>query len=178
TMPLTLYYFHQFPGLFFITNLLIIPMLTIIMVIGLTAAVLALFDAAPEMLVFILEVLIRWMNIIIAKIASVESMVFQDVPMSFATMVTLFGLIVFIAESVRKPRFVTIVLSLLMLIGFQVSILQPKFLADSDQRINSSVSYNSEILHTHPNRLNAYSDIPQQRLRSLVTERVLGAILL
>src|SRR5690606_35797945 len=70
TMPLTLYYFHQFPGLFFITNLLIIPMLTIIMVIGLTAAVLALFDAAPEMLVFILEVLIRWMNIIIAKIAS------------------------------------------------------------------------------------------------------------
>lgn len=178
TMPLTLYYFHQFPGLFFITNLLIIPMLTIIMVIGLTAAVLALFDAAPEMLVFILEVLIRWMNIIIAKIASVESMVFQDVPMSFATMVTLFGLIVFIAESVRKPRFVTIVLSLLMLIGFQVSILQPKFLGYSEQLIISNVRYKTEILHIQPDRLIAYSDIPQQRFRSLVTERFLDTILI
>ena len=34
TLPLSIYYFHQFPGLFFVTNLVIIPFLSLIMGLG------------------------------------------------------------------------------------------------------------------------------------------------
>jgi competence protein ComEC len=34
TLPLSLYYFHQFPGLVFVTNLVIIPFLGVIMGLG------------------------------------------------------------------------------------------------------------------------------------------------
>ena len=47
TLPLSIYYFHQFPGLFFVTNLVIIPLLSIIMVLGVLVMVLAAFGYVP-----------------------------------------------------------------------------------------------------------------------------------
>jgi competence protein ComEC len=47
TMPLSIYYFHQFPGLFFITNLAVIPLLSFIMTLGILVMVLASFNYVP-----------------------------------------------------------------------------------------------------------------------------------
>jgi competence protein ComEC len=47
TLPLSIYYFHQFPGLFFITNLAIIPLLSVLMILGVLVMVLAAFNFVP-----------------------------------------------------------------------------------------------------------------------------------
>jgi competence protein ComEC len=50
TLPLSLYYFHQFPGLFFITNLVIIPLTGFIMGLGVVVMVLAFVNLCPYFL--------------------------------------------------------------------------------------------------------------------------------
>ncbi len=54
-LPISLFYFHQFPGLFFISNLVIIPALGIILGFGILIIVLSLFNWLPEQLVRIYD---------------------------------------------------------------------------------------------------------------------------
>ena len=46
-LPLSLYYFHQFPGLFFLSNVLIIPFLGAILMGGILVIILALSNMLP-----------------------------------------------------------------------------------------------------------------------------------
>ena len=50
-LPLGLYYFHQFPGLFVVANVLVIPFLGIILSAGFIAIGLSLLEMMPEFLV-------------------------------------------------------------------------------------------------------------------------------
>lgn len=50
-LPLSLYYFHQFPGLFFISNLLIVPFLGLVLGSGLLILLLTYFFIIPQVLV-------------------------------------------------------------------------------------------------------------------------------
>jgi len=52
-LPISLFYFHQFPGLFFVSNLLIVPALGAILGLGILVIVLALFNMLPPFLVTI-----------------------------------------------------------------------------------------------------------------------------
>src|SRR5690606_9777276 len=79
TFPLSMYYFHQFPSLFFITNLLILPLLSAVMIYGVVITVLAAFDITNFYLSKILEYGILIINEIIGFVAEFEPFVFQDV---------------------------------------------------------------------------------------------------
>ena len=52
-LPLGLYYFHQFPGLFIVANVLVIPFLGIILSAGFIAIGLSLLEIMPEFLVLV-----------------------------------------------------------------------------------------------------------------------------
>lgn len=47
-LPLSLYYFHQFPALFWLTNLLLIPVMGLVLAAGFLLLVLANFSAFPD----------------------------------------------------------------------------------------------------------------------------------
>ena len=55
-LPLSLYYFHQFPGLFFLSNLVIIPFLGIVLGMGIVILILASLSVLPEFLVNIYRI--------------------------------------------------------------------------------------------------------------------------
>jgi len=44
----SLFYFHQFPGLFFISNLIIIPFLGVILGFGILVILLAVLNSLPQ----------------------------------------------------------------------------------------------------------------------------------
>lgn len=90
TMPLSLYYFHQFPGLFFLTNLLIMFLMSVIMGVGLVFVLIAFWTKIPSYIAIILEKLIWLLNFIIEKIASFESFIFKDISFDFWMLVTLY----------------------------------------------------------------------------------------
>jgi competence protein ComEC len=119
--PLSIYYFHQFPGLFFVTNLVIIPFLSVIMAMGVLVMVLAAFDCVPIFLVQSLEWCIFIMNKIINSIASLEQFIIQDIPFNWQLLLSVYLLIIATIIWFKKPSFNRLALALVSVIIFQIS---------------------------------------------------------
>lgn len=62
TFPLGLYYFHQFPNFFMLSNLIVIPLAFAILLVGLLYLVLSWLPYVQELLFFILDLLISVLN--------------------------------------------------------------------------------------------------------------------
>lgn len=124
TLPLSIYYFHQFPGLFFVTNLVIIPFLSLIMGLGVLVMILAAFDFVPLFLVKSLEWCIYILNKTINFIASFEQFIFQDIPFNWQLLLSLYLLIVAVVVWFKKPSFNRLVLTLIGVIVFQIAYFE------------------------------------------------------
>jgi competence protein ComEC len=95
TLPLSIYYFHQFPGLFFVTNLAIIPLLSFIMILGVLVMLFAAFNYVPFFLSKPLEWSIYYLNKIINSIASFERFIIKDIPFNSYLLIFLFSAILY-----------------------------------------------------------------------------------
>ena len=122
--PLSIYYFHQFPGLFFVTNLVVIPFLSIIMALGVLVMVLATFDYVPLFLSKSLEWLILYLNKIINWIATFEQFIIRDIPFNWFFLASLYMLIIAIVLWFKKPDFNRFALALVALIFLQVTYFE------------------------------------------------------
>ncbi|WP_460217877.1 ComEC/Rec2 family competence protein [Psychroserpens sp. MEBiC05023] len=78
-VPISLYYFNQFPGLFFVSNLAIIPCLGLILGLGLFIIILALLDLLPEVIAQCYGTMISLMNNIINWVAQKEAFIFKTI---------------------------------------------------------------------------------------------------
>ena len=120
-MPLSIYYFHQFPGLFFITNLIILPGLGMIMGLGVLVMILAFVNYVNLYLCKILEFSITILNTTISWVASFENFIIKDIPFNWYMLVSLYGVIICMLLWIKKPSFTKLIFSLLALLLFQTS---------------------------------------------------------
>ncbi|NNC71194.1 MAG: ComEC family competence protein [Flavobacteriaceae bacterium] len=117
-LPLSIYYFHQFPGLFFITNLVIIPVLGLILGFGLLVIFLSLINLVPKFLVIGLQKVIQLMNLFIGWVAEQENYLFQNITFSTLQMISTYFLIIFSfrwIEQKSNSRFKYALVSLLFI---------------------------------------------------------------
>jgi competence protein ComEC len=122
--PLSIYYFHQFPGLFFVTNLVIIPFLSLIMALGVLVMVLAAFDWVPVFLAKSLEWSIFILNKIINSIASLEQFIIQEIPFNWQLLLSVYLLIFATIIWFKKPSFNRLALTLITIIIFQITYFE------------------------------------------------------
>ena len=125
-MGLSIYYFNQFPGLFFITNLVILPAMGIVLALGVIVMILAFFDCAPYFLTHLLQQIISFLNLIIAKIASLEQFVLQNIFMNKTMVLFLYLMIFAIVIYFKKPKFNRLIWALSTVILFQITIIGSK----------------------------------------------------
>lgn len=121
TLPLSIYYFHQFPGLFFITNVIVLPLLSIILAIALVVVVLAAFDCISIYLMKSLEWSIELLNDIIAWVASFEEFIFKDIPMNLLMLWSAYITIITLFIFIEKPNYKKLVATLIGVLIFQAS---------------------------------------------------------
>ena len=81
-LPLSLFYFHQFPGLFFISNLVILPFMGLILALGIVVMILALLNLLPVFLTEFYSFLISSLNNFVELMVKKEEFLFQDIPFS------------------------------------------------------------------------------------------------
>lgn len=79
-IPLCLYYFHQFPGLFLITNLLVIPLITLALICGLLCIFILTFTSIPKFLAQIMDGFLTFLNRYIEWIAHKDEFLFKEIP--------------------------------------------------------------------------------------------------
>ncbi|OOV28936.1 hypothetical protein BXU11_03110 [Flavobacterium sp. LM5] len=133
TFPLSVYYFHQFPGLFFVTNLLVLPLIGVIMFLGVVVVIIAYFSIVPFWIFKPLEMGISFMNAIIHQVASFESFIFVDIPFNAWLFWSSFMLIFTFVFWVKRITFYRTVAILFAIILFQISFFIIKLKYESTQ---------------------------------------------
>jgi competence protein ComEC len=135
TLPLSIYYFHQFPGLFFITNLIIIPLLSIIMILGVLVMLLAAFNMIPVFLSQLLEWSIYYLNKIINAIASLEQFIIQDIPLHFYLLLSSYLLLFTVIFWFKKPSFNKLAFVLISSLILQFSYFKIQWKIQTEQEL-------------------------------------------
>lgn len=157
--PLSIYYFHQFPGLFFVTNLVIIPFLSIIMALGVFVMTLASFNYVPIIPAKLLEWSIYYLDKIINSIASLEQFVIQDIPFNLYLLISIYLLIISSIIWFKKPNFNKIVLVLITLIIFQVSYFETHWSMKNQQEwVVFNLKRSTLIAERHGEQVTLYAN--------------------
>ena len=134
-MPLSMYYFHQFPGLFFVTNLIILPLLGVIMVIGLLAIVVAGFSTVPFFIAQPLEFLIKIMNLTIHWVASFDDFVFKNISFNSEMLFISYLIIIFAILWIKKGEFYLLIITLSSVALLQFAFIYNKYKTESTNEL-------------------------------------------
>lgn len=122
--PLSIFYFHQFPGLFLLSNILILPLLGILLSGGVFIIFLLLLGGAPDALVIGYGKVIALLNRTIQWIASQETFLLKDLPFSFLNVLLCYAIIVtgilFLKNYTAKKVFLFLTSILLFVIALGI----------------------------------------------------------
>ena len=128
-LPLSLYYFHQFPSLFWLSNLIIIPFLGGILIGGIVIISLSLIGFLPQSLATVYGFVITQMNNFVSWVSHQEQFLLKDISFSFLMMIASYFFIIFLVRFLieKSPK---------KLIYFLISILiiQSVFLFETHQK--------------------------------------------
>jgi competence protein ComEC len=130
-LPLSLYYFHQFSALFFLSSLCVIPFLGIILGMGYFMLVLNQFDYLPEFYIKMYAWVIRMMNQVIEILASLDFLVFRRVFFTLILLLFSYMLIVFLISWMRNPSAKRTIATLLSMIIITTTIFVEKGLTQT-----------------------------------------------
>ena len=129
-LPLSIYYFQQFPGLFLASNLVIIPFLGAILIGGVLVIVTSLINILPQFLADFYGTIISLMNAFVSWISHQEEFLFKEISISFLMMICCYvfiflGVYFLIEKSPKK--LIYFLISILILQGvFMVELNQNK----------------------------------------------------
>ncbi|WP_164905198.1 ComEC/Rec2 family competence protein [Aequorivita ciconiae] len=112
-LPLNLYYFHQFPGLFLLTNIVVLPFLTILMCGGLLIVILAVINTLPDWLAETYNAMIEALNGFIYWIADKDEFLFKDIHFSTLKVLGTYLMVIALGMLLRKLNYSRLVYSLL-----------------------------------------------------------------
>ena len=145
-LPISLYYFHQFPILFFVSNLVVVPLLQPILIGGIIALCLGSFGILPYAIVFVLEKLIALMNFLVAFIAHQEMFIIRNIPFTtpllLSSLLTVFILIVF----VHFRKYKVLVALLLSVLLFQGVLFYHKYKLETTEEMLVFRKYKQKVI--------------------------------
>ena len=130
-MPLSILYFHQFPGLFMVSNLVILPCLGILLGSGIGIILLSYFQILPDSIAWGYGVVIDGLNGFIGWVATQEAFIFQHLSISPLEMLGMYlciisGIYLFQQYSYKKLLFFLSVIILgIGILTYQKTTLEP-----------------------------------------------------
>lgn len=156
--PLSVYYFHQFPGLFLISNWVILPVFSLLLISCLSLTFYVLFFPIPKIVLFIFNSTVFRMNAFIRWVAEQESFIFKGIVLDIPTLLLVYVLIISLIFAMDRRTANTLKLVLMALIFLQ---LNQFFKRAQQAKINGlwvlHEHNNSVVLHQQNTVLNYYS---------------------
>lgn len=101
-LPFQLFYFHQFPGLFLLGNIVVIPLLGVLLSAGIACIVLALLDILISPVVKLYSTFLDALIWFVDWLSAFKALLFQDIfftkPMFIAIILVVFAFMIMIRE--------------------------------------------------------------------------------
>jgi len=158
-LPLSLYYFHQFPGLFLATNLVILPFLGILLASGLLIIILAFFDILPSFAAEIFNFILNKMNGFIEWIAAMDSFIFNNIQFSLLQTLSFYLILIGVLLFTKKTSYRRICFVLISIFLFQISSFQFNNQIPLTETVIFHRSRQSLFSSKDHKKLSIYSDI-------------------
>lgn len=180
-LPLSLFYFNQFPGLFFISNLVILPFLALILGMGILVLVLARLDSLPSFLADLFGWMIKTLNDFVSWAASNESFIFENIGFSLLLCLVSYLIVIAFIYLLKAPRFKSILLLLISVILFQVALLYENYATIQEEFIVFHKSRNTVIAEKRNDLLTLHHDLTEPPssysfIKDYVTHRSINLI--
>ena len=157
-IPLSIYYFHQFPGLFLITNLVVLPFLGLILIFGIAVILMASLKILPHLLEETFSFLLRLLNEFISKIAEFDALVISNIKLSLFQNLTLYLSILSLLFLIRKMNFHRLNFFLTTILLFQAASFYSKISIPENESVVFHKSRQSILAEKKGNKIKIYSD--------------------
>lgn len=141
TLPLTLFHFHQFPNYFLLSNLICLPLSTIILYGSILALILAPFSFLWEYIGWVLKILVNSLNEVLIWIEHIPYSVTNGIHISVFMALSIFLLVVSLRIYWINKRIVFFYIAMLFAIGIFTNRLFIKTFAQSRKGV---IIYNSQ----------------------------------
>ncbi|WP_196889628.1 ComEC/Rec2 family competence protein [Aureivirga sp. CE67] len=146
-LPISLFYFHQFSGLFFVANVLVLFLLEIVLAFGLLLLISLMFYAEKSFISVIYEKIITFMNQIISFFASKEHFVFTNISFSSIDLILLYILLISVfIFSYSKKTYKTTFSFLVIILFVQLSFFQKNLFTDASSKFVVFHKYKSSTI--------------------------------
>jgi competence protein ComEC len=132
-LPISLYYFHQFPGLFFLSNLLIVPFLGIILGLGILVILLAALNSLPNILALSFGYAISVMNAIIEWVAQQQQFLFKNISFNVLSIIASYLLIFTLVRFCINRNYKRLIFLFISIIIGQSLFIYSKFESQKNQ---------------------------------------------
>ncbi|GAA3609127.1 ComEC/Rec2 family competence protein [Flavivirga amylovorans] len=152
-IPISLYYFHQFPSLFFISNLVIIPFLGFILGIGILIILLASLNMLPEYLANTYGYIISLMNDFIAWVSRQEVFLLKDIPFNLSYVIATYIVIICLIRILKKWHYSSLKYVLIAFIIFQSVAIYTNYNKPTNEFIVFHKNKHSLISNTIHNKM-------------------------
>ena len=158
-IPISLYYFHQFPGLFFISNVVIIPFLGFILGFGIFIIILALLNILPSILANIYGNIIGFMNDFVVWVSRQEQFLFKNISFGILEVIISYLFMVSAINLYKKRNYKSIMFFLISIICVQGVFIYNKHQVTTNKFIVFHKSRFSMIAMKENNQLLLYSNL-------------------
>ena len=175
-LPLSLYYFHQFAGLFLVTNVLILPILGIILSVGIGVVLLSSIQLLPYWLIVCYEKALSLMNHIIGYIASVEQLVIRDVYFDTICLCLCYLAIVWAVIYLRARKVKFVYFFFLTLLSLQTYFFYLKYESGKKEQLIVFHQYKKTVIALQQGReaifyLSDTLSVPQTLIKNFCTQQ-------
>ncbi|MDN3491997.1 ComEC/Rec2 family competence protein [Winogradskyella bathintestinalis] len=164
--PISLLYFHQFPGLFFISNLVVIPFLGLILGFGILVIAMALIGFLPKPVVSVYSFVINTLNNFIAWVAQFENFLFRDIPFTILQVIICYAMIVAFIQIYKFRNFKWTAFGLVTIMVFQGIFIYNKHDNKNDNFIIFNKSRYSMFGIKEKEKLNLFHNLDSAQLIS------------
>lgn len=158
-LPLSLFYFNQFPGLFFISNLVILPFLGLILGLGILVLILARIDLLPTILVDLFGWMIETLNGFVNWAASNERFIFENIGFTLLLCLVSYQLVIAFIYLLKAPKYRSLIVLLISVIAFQAALFYEKLFATNEEFLIFHKSRNTVIAEKQNDILSLYHDL-------------------
>lgn len=173
-VPISLFYFHQFPALFFVSNLAIIPFLGFILGLGILVIALALGDVLPHFVVVFYNGTIKLMNAVVHWVAQQGIFIFKDIPFDLVQLFCSYGFSIAAALLLTKITFKRMAFLLTAIISLQLWMLCTLYFVQRKEVLFiAHQNKNSVVMHHIGRQLNIFATHPN-KTENMVRDYVIG----
>ena len=104
TFPLCLFYFHQFPNYFLLANLLVIPLTTILIYLGIALMLISPFPIVAKYLALLISWILKFMFGFVSWVEHLPNAVSTNVPFGLIDLIIVFVLLSLLVAIVKNRK--------------------------------------------------------------------------